>query len=207
MNRLVLPLALLGMLNTAFGQRRVQTWSLGGYGSVLFPGTGHAPSTPPGGVTGPYFFGSPSQWNEGPSAATQARGSENAGEVFVPCVDSECENSDPPVASDLNATVNKSTVSRGDVSDETPLQPNFASAPPSTSAAPRIDDGTPTIYLIAFKDHTVVQALGYWIEGRLLHYVSVEYAVNQASIVLIDISLSQRLNAERSVAFYLDATR
>jgi hypothetical protein len=62
-------------------------------------------------------------------------------------------------------------------------------------------NGRPTIYLIAFKDHHIMQALGYWTEGSMLHYVSVEYAFNHASISLIDSELSQRLNHERGLAF------
>lgn len=64
-------------------------------------------------------------------------------------------------------------------------------------------DDQPTLYLIAFKDHTIVQALGYWMEGSTLHYVSVEHSLNQASMDLIDRDLSQRLNDERGVQFKL----
>ena len=63
------------------------------------------------------------------------------------------------------------------------------------------NDGKPTIYLIAFKDHRVVEALGYWREGATLHYVSVEYAFNHASISLIDSDVSRRLNHERGIEF------
>jgi hypothetical protein len=63
------------------------------------------------------------------------------------------------------------------------------------------NDDQPTVYLIAFKDHSIVQALGYWMEGNTLHYVSVEHSLNQASVDLIDRSLSQRLNDERGVEF------
>jgi hypothetical protein len=62
-------------------------------------------------------------------------------------------------------------------------------------------DDRPTIYLIAFKDHRIVQALGYWTDAETLHYISAEYGLNQASLVLIDRDLSQRLNDERGVAF------
>ena len=66
------------------------------------------------------------------------------------------------------------------------------------------NNGKPTIYLIAYKDHRVVEALGYWIEGTMLHYVSVEYAFNHASISLIDSDVSRRLNHERGIEFTLD---
>jgi hypothetical protein len=64
-------------------------------------------------------------------------------------------------------------------------------------------DDLPTIYLIAMKDHTIVQALGYWVENGALHYVSAEHTVNQASMDLIDRELTQRLNDERNVEFKL----
>jgi hypothetical protein len=53
------------------------------------------------------------------------------------------------------------------------------------------------------KDHTIVQALGYWVENGALHYVSAEHTVNQASMDLIDRDLTQRLNDERNVEFKL----
>src|SRR5262249_56399354 len=54
-----------------------------------------------------------------------------------------------------------------------------ASAPPARAAN---TEPQPTLYLIAFKDHSIVQALGYWMEGSTLHYVSSEHSLNQASL-------------------------
>ena len=82
----------------------------------------------------------------------------------------------------------------------------YADVAANTATRPQIDSGDqPTIYLIAFKDHSIVQALGYWMEGATLHYVSVEHSLNQASINLIDRDLSQRLNDERGLEFRLPA--
>ncbi len=86
-------------------------------------------------------------------------------------------------------------------------------APPShpyadAQAAQRsANNGQPTIYLIAFRDHTIVQALGYWMEGNTLHYVSAEQTLNQVSIDLVDRDLSQRLNDERGLDFRLPQAR
>jgi hypothetical protein len=63
------------------------------------------------------------------------------------------------------------------------------------------------VYLIAFKDHTIVQALGFWMEGSTLHYVNNEHSLNQISADLIDRELSQRLNDERGVEFRLPQAR
>jgi hypothetical protein len=83
-------------------------------------------------------------------------------------------------------------------------------APPSHpyADAQRAANGDqPTIYLIAFRDHTIVQALGYWMEGNTLHYVSAEQTLNQVSIDLVDRDLSQRLNSERGLDFHLPQPR
>jgi hypothetical protein len=69
------------------------------------------------------------------------------------------------------------------------------------------NSGQPTIYLIAFRDHTIVQALGYWMQGSTLHYVSAEQTLNQVSIDLVDRDLSQRLNDERGLDFRLPQPR
>jgi hypothetical protein len=86
-------------------------------------------------------------------------------------------------------------------------------APPShpyadAAAAQRAPSSDqPTIYLIALRDHTIVQALGYWMEGSTLHYVSAEHTLNQLSIDLVDRDLSQRLNDERGMDFRLPQPR
>jgi hypothetical protein len=63
-----------------------------------------------------------------------------------------------------------------------------------------------TIYLIAFKDHTVVPALGWWVEGRTIKYVNLDHDINQASVDLIDRDLSKKLNAQRNIDFTLPPT-
>ncbi|HEY7337470.1 MAG TPA: hypothetical protein VH639_21435 [Bryobacteraceae bacterium] len=65
----------------------------------------------------------------------------------------------------------------------------------------------PTIYLIALKSHTIVQALGYWVEGSTLHYISSTFGLNQVSLSLVDREFSQRLNDERGLEFKLTATK
>src|SRR5262249_8797412 len=56
MRNFVLPALFLSLIGTAFAQGRQGTYySLGGYGNVLYPGTGHGPPTPPGGINGPNF--------------------------------------------------------------------------------------------------------------------------------------------------------
>jgi hypothetical protein len=87
---------------------------------------------------------------------------------------------------------------------EAPPSHPYADAAAQRAAA---NTGQPTIYLIAFRDHSIVQALGYWMEGNTLHYVSAEQTLNQVSIDLVDRDLSQRLNDERGLDFRLPQPR
>ncbi|HZU28260.1 MAG TPA: hypothetical protein VFA04_22215 [Bryobacteraceae bacterium] len=68
---------------------------------------------------------------------------------------------------------------------------------------PRQAEPEATMYLIAFKDHTVVPALGWWVEGNTIKYVNLDHDINQASLDLIDRDLSRKLNAQRNVDFTL----
>ena len=52
----------------------------------------------------------------------------------------------------------------------------------------------PHYFLIAFKDHSVYSALAYWIEDKTLHYVTPQQTHNQASLDLIDLDFTNKLN-------------
>jgi len=82
----------------------------------------------------------------------------------------------------------------------------FSSAPPEPPRPPA-EEAKPIIYLIALKNHIIVQAFGYWVEGGALHYVSAAYALNQVSLSLVDQDFSRRLNEERGVKFDLPPTK
>lgn len=71
------------------------------------------------------------------------------------------------------------------------------------AAAPPLDDSKPTIYLIAFKDHTILPSLAYWVEGDTLNYISQQGTPNQVSLTLVDRDFSRQLNRERQVEFTL----
>ncbi len=49
-------------------------------------------------------------------------------------------------------------------------------------------------YLIAFKDHSVYSALAYWVEDKTMHYVTPQQTHNQASLDLIDMDFTKKLN-------------
>ena len=86
----------------------------------------------------------------------------------------------------------------------------FADLPPSSRAI-RVSESSPNpgdpigppqnYYLIAYRDHTVYSALAYWVEGDTLHYVTTQNTHNQASLALIDLDRTTKLNADRSIPF------
>jgi len=213
------------------------SWSLGGFGSVLHPGMGHSPTaTPPIGQFGgggysrgflnpgrashpqhgstvivpyPVYYGG--YYGYDPSAAGYANGGAPApgygddGSQYGAGLPSVVINQNfvPPQA---NPQVRDYT------GDQPPQQQDQSGmklyqAPPSHPYADAATSDRPTIYLIALRDHTIVQALGYWMEGSTLHYVSAERTLNQLSIDLVDRDLSQRLNDERGMDFRLAQPR
>ncbi|HUJ49379.1 MAG TPA: hypothetical protein VLW25_04245 [Bryobacteraceae bacterium] len=229
------------LLGTAFGQGRGgQYWSLGGFGNVLYPGTGHAPVTPPGGVTGPrYFNGGGRGYGYGGVAHPQhGRGnvvlypvfSGGYGYGYAPGYGYDpslgyapAEGDQPPVVNSGSmppVVINQNFVPPqanpvvreygpgGASDDQSGLK--MYQAPTPGQSAPQAQPANPdqaTIYLLAFRDHNIVQALGYWMEGSTLHYVTMDHDLNQVSLDLIDRDLSQRLNGERGVEFRLPPPR
>ena len=84
-------------------------------------------------------------------------------------------------------------------------EPGTVLVPPNS--APQLADDQPTIFLIAMKDHTIVPAIAYWVDGATLHYVSVQSVPTQVSLDQVDRDFSRKLNADRHVPFALPAAR
>lgn len=258
MRSLLAVLLCASFAGLAFGQGRANgSWSLGGFGNVVYPGMGHAPTaTPPVGQFGgrgygysrgfanpgrvnhpyhgygsntivpyPVYYGG--YYGYDPSAAGYANGygpngpngygpgsappPEDDGGDAGPGLPSVVINQNfvPPQA---NPQVREYTPDQSQPVQPQPQEQSGAKlyqAPPSQPPPQRaVGSGDqPTIYLIALKDHTVVQALGYWMEGSTLHYVSAEHTLNQISIDLVDRDLSQRLNDERGLEFRIPPAR
>jgi hypothetical protein len=59
------------------------------------------------------------------------------------------------------------------------------------------------IYLVAFKDHVIGAAAAYWVEGRTLHYVTLQHEEKQVPLDAIDRDFTMQLNRERRVQFQL----
>ncbi|MBZ5606799.1 MAG: hypothetical protein LAP38_00965 [Acidobacteriia bacterium] len=233
MRSLVSAAIFVCLVGTAFGQGRGgQYWSLGGFGNVLYPGTGHAPAMPPGGFNGPRFptgsAGRPVVRSPLPAAHPfHQRGSIVPYPVFYggygydygydtssgygPNYAPGYGDQAPPIVNTNSApsvVINQNFVppqANPVVREYGNPNPDEHSSAQDAVPAQRANEDQATLYLIAFKDHSIVQALGYWMEGSNLHYVTVDHALNQASLDLIDRDLSQRLNTERGVEFRLPA--
>ncbi len=82
-------------------------------------------------------------------------------------------------------------------------QESYEPTPPAEQPGNAGDPIGPTqnYYLIAYKDHTIYSALAYWVEGETLHYVTTQNTHNQASLALLDLEQTTKLNADRSVPF------
>jgi len=63
--------------------------------------------------------------------------------------------------------------------------------------------GASPIYLVAFQDHSIRAAAAYWVDGRTLHYVTLQHEEKQAALDTVDRDLSMQLNRERHVQFQL----
>ena len=241
MRTLIPAFLLVCLTGVAFGQGHPGgSWSLGGFGSVLYPGMGHAPTaTPPIGQFGsgrysrgfanpghashpqhgstaivpyPVYYGG--YYGYDPSAAGYANGAPGYGDDG-----SQSGPGLPSVVINQNFVPPQANPQVREYTGDQPQQQQDQSglklyqAPPShpyadAAAAQRgAASDQPTIYLIALRDHTIVQALGYWMEGSTLHYVSAEHTLNQLSIDLVDRDLSQRLNDERGLDFRLPQPR
>lgn len=59
------------------------------------------------------------------------------------------------------------------------------------------------IYLVALKDHAIGAAAAYWVDGRTLHYVTLQHEEKQVPLDMVDRDLSMQLNRERHVQFQL----
>jgi hypothetical protein len=74
-------------------------------------------------------------------------------------------------------------------------------APSPASVAPARNDQP--VFLIALKDTTVYPAVGYWVEGDALHYITPQGKHNQVSLGLVDRKTSARLNSGNQIDFHL----
>jgi hypothetical protein len=91
------------------------------------------------------------------------------------------------------------------------VAPGPSMGPPYPPPGPpqAAQDNTPPSerYLLAFKDHTVYSAVAYWFDGDTLHYFTSGSVHNQASVSLLDVPLTERLNRELGIDFHMPQAR
>ncbi|MGA2739090.1 MAG: hypothetical protein ABSG65_16750 [Bryobacteraceae bacterium] len=208
-----------------------QYWSVGGFGNVVFPGLGHAPSvgnpwgnvvhpaTPQGAVV-PSSGANVMAANRGGTGHAYRHGNTSsiyAYPVFVGGY-GYGYGGYAPAQPDQPAPAN---AAQGDQPATPPIvinqyfgTPPAGDQPPPEAAAsnfhyyqaPANDDPVPAdtaYYLIAFKDHTVYSAVAYYTEGDTLHYFTSGNVHNQVSLALVDRKLTEQLNSQRNVAVQL----
>jgi hypothetical protein len=195
--------------------------SVSGYGSVLFPGTGHAPLPSFGGFysRGGHYGGGNYGGNYGygrrryPPAAMYPVFVGGYGYGYGLMDDPPpAQQQQPPqtivvqqppaqAAPTPSVVINQYFKSDGPAGGP---EPQAMSGPPGSAAqAVARSDDKPTIYLIAMKDHTIMPALGYWVEGDTLTYITSQGSKNSVSLTLVDKDFSKQLNDERHIEFSL----
>ena len=90
------------------------------------------------------------------------------------------------------------------IPESPPLEQRLSTPPPARIQQEQVQDPSPTIYLIAMKDGNIVAALGYWMEGDTLNYITRDANRNRVSIDRVDKEFSAKLNADRKVDFKLE---
>ncbi len=216
----------------AAGSLLAQRPTAGGFGSVLYPGTGGPPNArpsngsgvaaggfrhfapPPPAVRHPqhgrtvivpypvyygggYYSGYPSNYapQEAPQAAYPTGPS-----------DSSYQQTQPPVVI-INQYFRPDAVNP-QVRDysNVPLPPTMPQqGPPQEFPAAAPADDSPSYYLIAMKDHAIIAAVTYWVDGDTIHYITLQGDQNKASLDLVDRDFSKQLNADRRIEFKLPA--
>jgi hypothetical protein len=203
------PMARPSIQASAQPAQRSNYGSLGGFGNVLYPGTGHVPGTQVGStpaafqqgrfrrptphvypviVGGYYPYGYPFGGYDGGYAGYQYQGdpgaysSQPAPQVIIN------QNFVPdrayPVVREYAPDTGTETIRTYDAPGRAPVESNEEPA---------------AYYLLAFKDSSVYSAFAYWVEGDTLHYVTSERIHNQASLNLVDRELTERLNRDRNM--------
>ncbi len=195
----------------------------GGHGSVLYPGTGGPPSSRPtyGGapaVRGPViaqppavrhpshhprtvivpypvyygggYYSDPTPYIAPPPEQAPPGSAYARGETAPPPVVIINQGFRPEIAQPVFR----------DYSNVPLPQPGLETQP-QAAAAP-VDD-TPSYYLFAMKDRSIVAAIAYWVDGDTLHYITQQGDQNRISLDLVDREFSKQLNRDRRIELKL----
>ncbi len=192
--------------------------SVGGWGSVAFPGTGRPPSSGyvnmgrhPGQLrlrTGragglgnyrqqlplyyayPVYVGGYSDAGYAPPDPGYA--GSYAGSYAPP----------PPAPAAPTVFINQNFAPPAPPAEPVETIHTYDARPPADNSAP-----DPQYYLIALKDHSVYSAVAYWVEDGTLHYITTPNIRNQTSLDLVDMALTAKLNQDRGVTVSLPPAR
>jgi hypothetical protein len=94
------------------------------------------------------------------------------------------------------------------VNQITPAQPEIREYGTRSEPRSEVSNSTqlssgPTIYLIAFRNHSIRPALAYWTKGDSLYYLSLDHRQRTVPLSTVDRDFSLQLNHERHVPFRL----
>ncbi len=220
---------------SVFGQSRGNYNSYGsvsGFGSVVFPGTGHPPGVGNFSITNPGFAGRLGATVNGTLRGPYGVNSHRRAVGVLPYA--------YPVYVGGYGGYEAGYVNGGYAPQPYAAQPNVTFVAPPQQQAPQViinqnfgpgnlpnaqeGDGfhmyqapgrptsdsqpaDPRYYLIAYKDHSIYSALAYWVEASTLHYVTMQNTHNQASLDLVDVDFTKRLNQDRNMPFTLTPSR
>jgi hypothetical protein len=185
--------------------------AMGGYGQQGSHSSGHASGTRASngnrgnlrhpsheaGVVIPVYLGGGYYGDPPPQQPQQQQGAAFEGQdpsVVIVNQDYRPEYLNPVVHDYTNASIPESPS----------LEQRLSTPPPARIQQMQMPDPSPTIYLIAMKDGNIVAALGYWMEGDTLNYITRDANRNRVSIDRVDREFSARLNADRNVDFKLE---
>ena len=81
----------------------------------------------------------------------------------------------------------------------------YGSVTSSSGASSSTATATANLTLLVFKDHTIVLAKAYWLEGETIWYETPDGARTPISIAQLDFTLTQQLNKDRGIKFVLES--
>lgn len=80
--------------------------------------------------------------------------------------------------------------------------PSATQSEPASSVRSIMDE-KPTIYLVVLKDGTIRQAMGYWLKGDQVYYVTPQSVIEHVPANTVDVEQSVEFNKERNLDFDL----
>jgi len=184
----------------------------GGYGNVAYPGTGRPQAPVPfANSLGATVAGQPIPLRNGSGSGRRGTVGAYGYPVFVGggyydqsayAPQQQQPNitiiNNPPAVTAPAVVINQNFAAPPPVEDSpTETTHIFQSAPRRELDAAASDPNAvpaPHYFLIAYKDHSVYSALAYWIEDKTMHYVTPQQTHNQASLDLIDVDFTKKLN-------------